>query len=150
MRWQLCQQLFCHSRCTSSSQCTVCTQCTIGECAVAVWVIFKFVFVFLDSCVCCQSASSAFVSQHHQLVRTEQRQSGRYKFLKTATSFYTEQALEFCTEIEQIFWYSNCSLAASGNAWHCMLPSESIRSAAVTQLCICSQTPLRGIFIFTP
>ena len=32
----------------------------------AVWVSFKFVFVFQDSCVCCQSASSVCVCLHQQ------------------------------------------------------------------------------------
>ena len=35
-------------------------------CVAAVWVSCKFVFVFPDSCVCCQSAISVCVSQHQQ------------------------------------------------------------------------------------
>ena len=35
-------------------------------CVAAVWVNFKFVFVFPDSCVSCQSASSVCVSLHQQ------------------------------------------------------------------------------------
>ena len=60
MRLLLRMQLFCHRqliRC--SHQCTICRQCTT-------LVSFKFVFVFPDSCFCCQSASSVCVSPRQQ------------------------------------------------------------------------------------
>ena len=70
-------------------------------CVAAVWVSFKFVFVFSDLCICCQSASSVCVSlcrqwPSHCAVQQMQVVS-RLKKARKAVCLYIEQPWESCS-----------------------------------------------------
>ena len=107
----------------------------------AVWVSFKFGFVFPGSCVCCQSASSVCVSPRHQwpshwAVQQVQVVSRE----KNANSCL----LVHWTTMRILHWDTTDILTSQllkGLMKQCKFLSESMRSAAVTQAFVPVESP---------
>ena len=103
----------------------------------------------LDSCFCCQSATSVCVSPCYQLVSTVLCQSGRCKLSQLkATSFYPKQQRQKYSKRLQASllnshknpvlsvlrhnrYFTSTAKRTNEALKQCMLPSKSIRSAPV-------------------